>query len=166
MPHIKVKFCSTNYYSLKLLLQPFKFTNKIIHCAIVTHQYSTFKDIQKHYCNHAHITGFCPITTCFKQKFLHNFHKWICPRQAFPSIFKTDSEKWSAMSNLHLKKEKTEFSVHAMTFCIESRQYCAFINQQKAKIIWTWSFEQWIKDVTTADRNQNSLKAFNCYQSN
>ena len=59
MPHIKIKFCSTNYYSLKLLLQPFKFTNKIIHCAIVTHQYSTFKDIQKHYCNHAHITGFC-----------------------------------------------------------------------------------------------------------
>lgn len=106
MPHIKVKFCSTNYYSLKLLLQPFKFTNKIIHCAIVTHQYSTFKDIQTHYCNHAHITGFCPITTCFKQKFLHNFHKCICPRQAFPSIFKTDSEKWSAMSNLHLKKRK------------------------------------------------------------
>lgn len=112
MPHIKVKFCSTNYYSLKLLLQPFKSTNKIIHCAIVTHHYSTFKDIQKHYCNHAHVTGFCPITTCFKQKFLHNFHKWICPRQTFPSILKTDSEKWSAVSNLHLKKEQNFQCMH------------------------------------------------------
>lgn len=28
MPHIKVKFCSTNYYSLKLLLQPFSLPTK------------------------------------------------------------------------------------------------------------------------------------------
>lgn len=146
MPHIKVKFCSTNYYSLKLLLQPFKSTNKIIHCAIVTHHYSTFKDIQKHYCNHAHVTGFCPITTCFKQKFLHNFHKWICPRQTFPSIFKIWLREMKCSVKFTFKKRKNRiFSACILTFCIESRQCCAFINEQKAKITWTLYFEQWIK---------------------